>query len=98
MLDWLSRVFGFEERARHVDLHERVRHAELYAGRGEIWINGHEPGFSARSELKPDAGLVVLVDDVDSHHARVTAAGGGCSTQRRELGRAHVPRPGSGGD
>src|SRR5262245_63448059 len=75
MVDWLVRVFGFEERARYVDKDGVVRMAELYAGAQEIWVNGRGPGYWAQMGRKPDVGVVVFVDDVDAHHARVTAAG-----------------------
>ena len=40
MLDWLSRVFGFEEIARYVDQEGIVREAEMHVGDQEIWLSG----------------------------------------------------------
>lgn len=75
MLDWLARAFGFEERARFVDRDGIVRMAEMYVGENEFWLNGHEPGYWEKLGRGPDTGVVVFVDDVDAHHARVRAAG-----------------------
>jgi uncharacterized glyoxalase superfamily protein PhnB len=75
MIHWLTRVLGFEERARYVDRDGRVRQAELYVGDFEFWFNGHEPGYWEKLGHRPNSGVVVFVDDVDAHHARVRATG-----------------------
>ncbi len=74
-IEWLTRVLGFEERARYVDRDGLVRQAELYVGDFEFWFNGHEPGYWEKLGRRPDGGVVVFVDDVDAVHARVRAAG-----------------------
>lgn len=73
-LAWLSSVVGFVEDVRYVDPDGRVAEAEMLAGDARIMIGGgHAPGADeGRGQL-----LVVRVDDVDAHHARVTAAGVG---------------------
>ena len=68
-------VLRFEERARYVDRDGRVRQAEVYVGDNEVWLNGHEPGYWEKLGHRPNSGVVVFVDDVDAHHARVRAAG-----------------------
>lgn len=75
MLDWLSRVLGFEERARYVDKDGRVRQAEVYAGGFEFWFSGHEPGYWEKLGRGPVGGVVIFVDDVDAVYARVRDAG-----------------------
>lgn len=75
MLDWLSRVFGFEERARYIDSNDRVHEAEMVVGPDEIWMAGHEPGYWDKKGQRPNQLIIVWVEDVDAHHARVTAAG-----------------------
>ena len=75
MLGWLARVFGFEERARFVDLDGEVRQAEMYVGANEIFLSGLGRGHWERLGRRPDDYIVVWVDDVDAHHARVVAAG-----------------------
>lgn len=81
MLDWLSRAFGFEERARYVDRDGNVRQAEMYVGENEVWLNGHEPGYWEKLG-RPDAGVVIFVDDVVARGATSCAipkATGGAS-------------------
>lgn len=75
MLDWASRVFGFEERARYVDKDGIVRQAELRVGDTEVWLSGHGPGHWDELGRRPDQWIGVWVDDVDAQHARVVAAG-----------------------
>jgi uncharacterized glyoxalase superfamily protein PhnB len=75
MLDWFSRVFGFEERARYVDKDGRVQQAEMLVGDTELWFSGHGPGYWDGLGHRPDEWLLVLVDDVDALAARVEAAG-----------------------
>ena len=70
-LDWLQRVFGFGESVRYVDADSVVQESEIAVGPTTVMASGRAPG--------PDEGpgqlLVVYVDDVDAHHARVVAAG-----------------------
>jgi uncharacterized glyoxalase superfamily protein PhnB len=75
ILDWLARVFGFEERARYVDADGIVREAEMLVGDTEIWMAGHDPGYWQQKGGGPDQLTMVWVDDVDAHYARVRAAG-----------------------
>jgi uncharacterized glyoxalase superfamily protein PhnB len=75
MLDWLARVFGFEERGRYVDQDGVVRQAEMYVGANELFLSGHGPGHWAKLGRRPEEWIVVWVEDVDAHHARVVAAG-----------------------
>ena len=48
MLDWLSRVFGFEERGRYVDKDGIVRQAEMLVGENELWFSGRTCNASRR--------------------------------------------------
>lgn len=76
MLDWLVRVFGFEEIARYVDKDGKIRQAELCAGGlYEIWVDGKDPGYWEKLGDHPKGYVVVWVSDVDAMHARVVAAG-----------------------
>jgi uncharacterized glyoxalase superfamily protein PhnB len=74
-LDWLSRVFGFEERARHVDKDGLVQQAEMMVGDHELWLSGHGPGYWEKEGRRPDEFVGVWVDDVDAQYERVRAAG-----------------------
>src|SRR5262245_33042307 len=76
MVEWLVRVFGFEEIARYVDRHGKIRQAELCAGGlYEIWVDGKDPGYWEKLGHEPEGYVVIWVSDVDAMHARVVAAG-----------------------
>lgn len=63
-LEWLSRAFGLEEHLRWTDSDGTVRHAEMRFGDAFVELSdGH------------DAGLLVMVDDVDAHFEKARAAG-----------------------
>jgi uncharacterized glyoxalase superfamily protein PhnB len=70
-LDWLARVFGFEETARYVDDDGVVHESEMRIGASTIQLCGRAPDPDQGSGLL----LIVHVDDVDAMHARVVAAG-----------------------
>ena len=70
-LDWLSRVFGFDERSRYIDKDGIVRQAEMLVGDQELWFSGHGPGFWESKGGRPDTWIGVWVDDVDAMYERV---------------------------
>ena len=70
-LDWLARVFGFEETVRYVDDDGVVHESEMRIGASTIQLCGRAPDPDQGSGLL----LIVHVDDVDAMHARVVAAG-----------------------
>jgi uncharacterized glyoxalase superfamily protein PhnB len=74
MLDWLSRVLGFEERSRYVDRDGIVRQAEMRVGDVELWLSGRGSGYW-ETRPRPDGWIGVWVDDVDAQYERVRAAG-----------------------
>jgi uncharacterized glyoxalase superfamily protein PhnB len=75
MLDWLSRVFGFEERSRFVDKDGIVQQAEMIIGDNELWFSGHGPSYWEQKGHGPEQLTLVWVDDVDAHYQQVRAAG-----------------------
>jgi hypothetical protein len=76
-LDWLARVFGFEELARYVDPDGMVMEAEMRAGGTVVQLCGYTGYFAERGGTGPVGQENILhVDDVDAHWARATAAGG----------------------
>lgn len=74
-LDWLARVFGFEEISRYVDDGGRVREAEMLVGDTQLWLSGRDAGYWDEKGRGPEQLLLVWVDDVDAQHARVRGAG-----------------------
>jgi len=75
MLDWLSRVFGFQERSRFVDVDGIVRQAEMVVGEMELWFGGRGAGYWEELGRRPDQYIMVWVDDVEAMFQRVTDAG-----------------------
>jgi uncharacterized glyoxalase superfamily protein PhnB len=76
MMEWLARVFAFEQMPRYVDKNGRVREGGVRAGAAEIWFTGAEkPGYwqaRGRGDLRL---TLIWVEDVDAHHAHVVAQG-----------------------
>lgn len=76
-LEWLSGAFGFKETLRFTDAQGRVTHAEMDTG-GDGHLMLGEPGGGYRSPRRAghlNGFLHVLVDDVDAHFERASAAG-----------------------
>jgi uncharacterized glyoxalase superfamily protein PhnB len=89
-IDWLTKAFGFEERGeRYVMEDGTIGHAELDVGGERIMLatpntdyqspktHRQSCGAAARWLDNPWVvdGLLVLVDDLDAHHAQAVAAG-----------------------
>jgi uncharacterized glyoxalase superfamily protein PhnB len=77
--EWLVRAFGFTERSVYRDENGIIRHAELQLGAGIVMFGQHSDDGSMGGKL-PDAlaspiSLYVVVNDLDAHHRRATAAG-----------------------
>ncbi len=88
-MDWLVRAFGFEEQTRWLDDDGRVTHGELRAGDGLVMLASTNVDYEGptahrahceqadawlRSPYVVD-GVLVHVDDIDTHFARAVAAG-----------------------
>ncbi len=88
-MDWLSRAFGFVERARMLDGDGRLTHGEMAAGEGIVTLATPSPHYqSPRRHVASCAtaakwsevpyivdGVLVYVPDVDAHCARARSAG-----------------------
>jgi len=88
-MDWLSRAFGFRERARMLGENGRLSHGEMEAGEGMIMLATPSAHYHApkRHREECDAarkwsevpfiidGVLVYVDDVDAHCERARDAG-----------------------
>jgi len=88
-MDWLSSAFGFKERARMLDKDGRLAHGEMQAGGGVIMLATPTPDYEAprhhREGCEPAQkwstvpyivdGVLVYVDDVDTHFARAKQRG-----------------------
>src|SRR5579864_3280418 len=80
-LDWLSRAFGFKERARMLDASGRLSHGEMQAGQGVIMLATPSPDYQSPRHHRESCqaaqrwssvpyiidGALVYVDDVQTH-------------------------------
>jgi uncharacterized glyoxalase superfamily protein PhnB len=88
-LDWLTSAFGFVERTRIADDEGRLSHGELDVGGGLVMLATPTPDYESpkRHRERCEAarrwssvpwvidGVLVHVDDLDSHFERAEAAG-----------------------
>jgi len=90
-IDWLMQAFGFSERGqRYQNEDGTIGHAELDVGDGSVVMlatpsreyespKTHRESCEAASRWLDNPwvidGLLVLVDDLDTHHDRAAAAG-----------------------
>jgi uncharacterized glyoxalase superfamily protein PhnB len=86
---WLERTFGFREQRRISGPEGRIEHAELGAGRGVIMLASAPPHYLSprrlRDVFEPARtwsavpwvinGVLVMVDDLDTHFRRAKEAG-----------------------
>ncbi|HKW71959.1 MAG TPA: VOC family protein [Candidatus Dormibacteraeota bacterium] len=87
-MDWLITAFGFRERDRRVE-EGRLTHGELDTGGGVIMLATPSANYQGPKHHRESCeiaaswhdvpyiidGVLVFVDDVDSHFARAKAAG-----------------------
>ena len=88
-MDWLVRAFGFAERRRMTDKHGRVVHGELELSGNTVMVASPTPDYQgpkrhaescehARQWLKVPwviDGVLVFVDDIDSHFTQAKREG-----------------------
>lgn len=85
-VDWLARVFGFEERAwaRHIQADGSVGRTQM-----QVWDSVITVGPPSVHGGSPRAGvssmLLVYIDDVEAHYERVRAAGATIVSPLEEL-------------
>lgn len=75
---FLTRVFGLGPGELTEDPDGNVVHGELEVGSGTLWLHPEATDFGLSSPARlggSSASMVVLVDDVDAHHAKAVAAG-----------------------
>ena len=88
-MDWLTKAFGFRERARMTAADGRLSHGEMEAGDGVVMLATPSPDYhgpkkhrnSCEQARKWSAvpyiidGVLVYVKDVGAHHDRARDAG-----------------------
>lgn len=79
MMVFLDEAFGFETLARYDGPDGAVMHAEMHAGPAIVMLGSLPPEAPANDGSAHvgthNTGTYMVVDDVDAHHARATAAG-----------------------
>src|SRR5574341_275136 len=88
-MEWLTRAFGFRERARYTEPDGTLSHGEMEAGGGLIMLATPTPEYRSPKHLREICeqarrwsavpwiidGVLVYVDDLDAHLRRAKAAG-----------------------
>jgi uncharacterized glyoxalase superfamily protein PhnB len=88
-MDWLSRAFGFRERARMLGDDGKLSHGEMEAGEGLIMLATPSPHYHGPKRHREECeaarkwsevpyiidGVLVYVEDVDAHFERARDAG-----------------------
>ena len=88
-LEWLVKAFGFRERTRICDPTGRLMHGELEVGGGLVMLASPTPEYESPKRHREGCertkkwsavpwiidGVLVYVDDLDTHFARVKASG-----------------------
>ena len=88
-LEWLSRAFGFRERKRMIGPDGRLAHGEMEAGDGLLMLATPTPEYESPGHHQRECerarkwssvpwvidGVLVFVDDVDSHYKQAKNAG-----------------------
>jgi PhnB protein len=88
-MDWLSRAFGFRERARMLGDDGKLSHGEMEAGEGLIMLATPSPHYRGPKRHREECeaarkwsevpyiidGVLVYVEDVDAHFERARDAG-----------------------
>jgi uncharacterized glyoxalase superfamily protein PhnB len=88
-MDWLSRAFGFRERARVLGDDGKLSHGEMQAGEGMIMLATPSPHYHGPKRHREECeaarkwsevpyiidGVLVYVEDVDAHFERARDAG-----------------------
>ncbi|GIJ08956.1 VOC family protein [Micromonospora andamanensis] len=75
-IDWLVEAFGFERRLVIDAGPGKVAHAELTYGPGMLMIDSTtDEAAPLDADQNRPGGVYVIVDDVDAHAARASAAG-----------------------
>jgi uncharacterized glyoxalase superfamily protein PhnB len=99
-MDWLSRAFGFRERLRMEAPDGALTHGEMELGDGLIMLATPTPAYQSprhhREACEPARrwskvpfiidGVLVNVDDVDSHFERARAAGAVILSEPQNVG------------
>ncbi len=71
-LEWLTEVFGFEEKAVYRDDEGVIQHAELRLGDGLVMFGQAD---NTAAEPGHRHSIYVVIADPDEHYARAKAAG-----------------------
>ena len=105
-MDWLMRAFGFVERRRMTDKQGRVVHGELELSGNTVMVASPTPDYQgpkrhaesceqARQWLKVPwviDGVLVFVDDIDSHFTQAKREGAAMLSEIESGGQGRLYR------
>lgn len=105
-LEWLAAAFGFKELARMQGADGRLSHGEMSTGRGTIMLATPSPAYEGPKLHREHCqraqrwsavpwvvdGVLVYVDDVDSHCERARNAGAQILTMPEDTPHGRVYR------
>jgi uncharacterized glyoxalase superfamily protein PhnB len=105
-LDWLSRAFGFRERARYTEDDGTLSHGELEVGDGLIMVATPTPDYQGPRRHRETCerarkwsevpwvidGVLVRVDDLDAHFRQAREAGATILTEPEDTGHGRTYR------
>ena len=81
-IDWLCKIFGFEQKALYKNEDGTIGHAELTLGGGMVMLSSMKNDEHAQRYRAPDevggietSGIYLVIADIDAAHARAVAAG-----------------------
>jgi len=97
-MDWLARVFGFRERTRMVTKEGRLSHGELETDHGLVMLATPSLEYEGPKQHRESCeaaarwstvpyiidGVLVYVDDIDTHYERARAGGAGILSELEE--------------
>ncbi|MGH3170487.1 MAG: VOC family protein [Trebonia sp.] len=83
---WLCEAFGFSEHLRWANGKGLVQHAEIRLGDVLVELSAAHDEYEPPKRFgKLSQSLILLVDDVDDHHARARAAGAHIITKPADM-------------
>jgi PhnB protein len=99
-MDWLAKVFGFQELTRMIGSDGLLAHGEMAVGDGLIMLATATPAYESPKRHREHCaqaqawsavpyiidGVLVYVDNVDQHYAQAVSAGAAILSELEDAG------------